>query len=140
MYKSCWQPRHDPIVTRLHAPLLSALHRSSSLSKDPVNICTHSVRWWHFPGNKRQHLSSESTAKSKQWLLAGSISSHAAVSSQVLLTVTYTLYQAWISIVKADTAALAAPGAALQARCSQRNLGGLRLSGLLPLSRHDETT
>lgn len=100
----------------------------------------HSVRQWHFPrraGNKRQRLSSESTAKSKQWLLVGNINSHATVSSQVLMTVTYTLYHTLISIVKADTAVVAAYGVALQALWSFRDLAGLLLSVFLPLSRHD---
>lgn len=110
--KTCWQLRHDLGVTQLHSLLwLSPLDRSTWLSKDPVNICMHPVRKWHFQCravNKTQHLSSESTLKNKQWLLVENVNFHITASTQLLMTMTYTPYRISICIVKAESTSVAA--------------------------------
>lgn len=102
-------------MTQLYALLwLSPLDWSTWLSKDPVNICMHPVRKWHFlcrAVNKTQHLSSVSTVKNKQWLLVEIIIFHVTASTQLLMTMTYTPYRISICIVKVESTSVAAHSA-----------------------------
>lgn len=113
--KTCLQLRHDLGETQLHSLLwLSPMDWSTWLSKDPVNICMHPVRKWHFlcrAVNKTQHLSSVSTVKNKQWLLVENVNFHIAASTQLLMTMTYTPYRISICIVKAESTLVAAHSA-----------------------------
>lgn len=133
MYKSWEQPRHDPTVTRLRALLLSPLRCSSCWPKDPVNICRHSVRWWHFPrgaGNDRQPRKALSQQRKAN---SGCQRGTSTPMPQSALRYSWPwptrFIRLWSALWKQTLHCWLALG-----RCSWRNL---LLSGLLPLSRHD---